>query len=85
MGHEVYCFHYSDTYYGPTLYKTNYKENVFYQIVVSRKRFKQISINISIKYIEALNINIQKKSCGISASLSLQARSSSCIRRIGSR
>ena len=26
-----------------------------------------------------------KKSCGISASLSLQARSSSCIRRIGSR
>ena len=31
------------------------------------------------------NIRLSKKSCGISASLSLQARSSSCIRRIGSR
>ena len=28
---------------------------------------------------------LSKKSCGISTSLSLQARSSSCIRRIGSR
>ena len=29
-------------------------------------------------------IRLSKKFCGISASLSLQARSSSCIRRIGS-
>ena len=41
--------------------------------------------NYIILYGQVNNNRLSKKSCGISASLSLQARSSSYIRRIGSR
>ena len=50
--------YYSGTYYGSTICKRKYKECVVYKILVSRKRFAQIFINIIITYIEALNIKI---------------------------
>ena len=75
------------TYSGQTaISKTN---NLYPQDWLKYKKYISSHLELSPTLDDGENcvddIRLSKKSCGISASLSLQARSSSCIRRIGSR